>query len=195
MIPLGLAFASIFLGVTAPIWFGLARPVRRLRKGAEWLDPKPVSPPAAEPITVQTLREYQRCGDKVVVAHHLADWSRDLQRKIFQTLAVNGAITFVVVVVYVVKQDARLQAPTATWTDLGAALAASWPISITMAIALVEIGLFFKLVSDQAAKYRRAIEDARPPKKSMLAWLPNPFRRVEPLQAAAAPSASGTPPA
>jgi hypothetical protein len=164
MIPIYFALASFLLGLSAPLWFGqLLRPVRRIRQSAKWIDKQTVTPPPDTPLTVQCLREHEKCGDRVVVAHHLAEWSRDLQRKIFQTLAVNGAISFVVVVVYVVKQDVQLQAPTATFSDLMRAVAASWPVSILLAASLVEIAVFIKLVSDQAAKYRRIIEDAKPP--------------------------------
>jgi hypothetical protein len=178
MIPIYIAAASFLLGLSVNLWFGqLLRPVRRIRQGAKMIDKQTVDTLPGAPFTVQSLREYEKCGDRVVVAHHLAEWTRDLQRKIFQTLAINGAISFVVVVIYVVKQDAQLQAPTATFVDLMRAVAASWPVSILLAGSLVEIAVFIKLVSDQAAKYQRIIEDAQPPRtpwltriKAALSW-------------------------
>jgi hypothetical protein len=166
MIPIYLAVGSLLIGLLAPLWFGKwLPPVRKIRKGAQWLDPQPLTTPTSGLLCVQTLREHEKCGDKVVVAHHLADWTRDLQRKIFNVLVINACLAFVLVVFYTVRSEPTLQNPNATWHDLLLAIEANWPFSILLAASLIQILIFVMLVSDQAAKYAKVIEAARPPKK------------------------------
>ena len=161
MIPIYSALATLLLGVFSPLWFGiLLTPVRRLRSGARRLDATTVQTVPDAPVTIQKLRDHERCGDRVVVAHHLAAWSRELQRKIFQMLVFNSAVSFVLVVIFAVKNDAALQAPTATLADLGEQVAASWPFSIVLAGSLIEVLVIVKLVQDQAAKYASVIDGA-----------------------------------
>jgi hypothetical protein len=174
------AVTSLTIGVLSPLWFGKWIPsVRKLRQGAKWLDPLVITAPTATPLTIQVLREHEKCGDRIVVSHHLADWTRDLQRKIFQTLGFNTVIAFVLIVFMTVKDDPTLQAPTATVWDLLSAIKVHWPFSFLLAGSLVEIVVFVKLVSDQAARYAKIIDAARPPKKSLseqLATFKNVFR-------------------
>jgi hypothetical protein len=179
MIPLYLALFSLLLGLFSPVWFGrLLPPVRRLRQGAQWIDPQAIKPPAGASITVQSLREHEKCGDQIVVAHHLADWSRDLQKKIFQSLVFNAAASLVLVVVYVVYQDRALQAPTATIRDLAETVAHVWPLSLVFAFTILEVIIFVKLVHDQAAKYAKVIDAAKPPKKRLRERAADLWRRL-----------------
>lgn len=168
MIPIYLAVISIVIGLLAPLWFGiLLPPVRKLRKGAQWIDPLPLNTPTSNPLSVHDLREHEKCGDKIVVAHHLADWTRDLQRKIFNLLAVNSVVLFVLVVFFTVRGDQSLQRPGASWREVLVAVETNWPFSILLAYTFVEIIVFVKLVSDQAAKYGKVIDAARPAPKPL----------------------------
>lgn len=163
MIPISIAAFTLLLGLTAPIWFGLfLPPVRMFRRGADWLDAEPVTPPSGCTLTVHGLREHDKCGDKIVVAHHLADWSRDLERRIVNTLGFNTVISLVLVVVYVVNRDPALRAPSASWQDLVAAVGGAWPFSIVFAAALVEIIVLVRLVFDLGGKYKKVIRAAKP---------------------------------
>lgn len=162
MIPVFMAGFTLLLGLTAPLWFGVGIPwVRMLRSGAKWLDPQTVSPPTVQTPTVKELREHQRCGDKIVVAHHLADWSRDLERRIFQTLSYGTAAAFVLVIVLSVN-DPSLHADTASFEDLLEKIRSSWPLSILLAYSLLEILVVIRLVHDLAEKYRNVIVAAKP---------------------------------
>lgn len=167
MITIYIAVASFVIGLLAPLWFGRwLPPVRKLRKGAQWIDPLFLNTPAP-PLSVQRLREHEKCGDQIVIAHHLADWTRELERKIFNSLAINNCLLFVLVIVFTVKGDQHLQGPDATWRDLLVAVETHWPFSLLLAASLVEIMVFVRLVSDQAAKHAKVIKAARPPPKPM----------------------------
>ena len=163
MITISIAVASFVIGLLAPLWFGRwLPPVRKLRKGAQWIDPLLLNTPAS-PVSVQRLREHEKCGDQIVIAHHLADWTLDLERKIFHSLVANSCFLFVLVVVFTVKGDEHLQRPDATWHDLLVAVETHWPFSILLAASVIEIVVFVRLVSDQAAKHAKVIKAARPP--------------------------------
>lgn len=164
MITLTLALAPLFIGFLAPLWFGrLLPPVRKLRRGAKWVDLSIVNVPPSSSLTVQALREHDQCGDRIVIAHHLADWTIDLQRKIFQAMGTNTVMAFVVIIVFITKNnEALLLQPAAGFDDWFQILVANWPFSILLALSLIEIIVVIKVVSDVAAKYRKVIEAARP---------------------------------
>lgn len=194
MIPVYIAIASLLLGLLSPIWFGAwLPPVRRLRNGAGWIDPQDVEikPPPSGPLTIKALREYEKCGDRIVVAHHLGDWSRDLQRKIFQNLVANAAISFVLVVGYALYANPRLQESTATFGDFLDTVADLWPLSLIFAATLIEVVIFVKLVSDQAAKYASVIRSAKPKKLPLRDRIAAKFRRAKATEEQRATDDSG----
>jgi len=160
MISITLALLSFLLGLFAPIWFGKwLSPVRRLRRGAALIDPLTVTTPPASRLTVSVLREHEKCGDQVVVAHHLADWSWELQRKIFHMLVLNGVGSAFLIMTFIVMKTPSLQHMKFSW-EFFETLAESWPFSLLIAFSFLEMVVFVKLVSDQAAKYRKVIEAA-----------------------------------
>lgn len=169
MLPVYAAAISILLGILCPLWFGkFLAPVRRLRQGALWVDPTAVELPAGPDVTVRSLREYQKCGEKIVLAHHLADWTRDLQRKIQSALVFNNVILFILVIVYTVTSDPQLLNSNAN--DILAATVKRVPFSIMVAASYIEVTIFVKLVWDLAGKYESLINSVRPVPNEKVPW-------------------------
>lgn len=163
------ALVPVFIGLSAPLWFGKMIPsVRRLRRGAKWIDDQTPTFPAS-PVTVKSLREHDKCGDKIVVAHHLGKWTRDLERKILHALSFNGGATLVLVAVIAVKNNTALHSPKATFGDFLNAVIDNWQVSLGLALSLIEILIVLKLVSDVAAKYSDVIDAARPQREKFFA--------------------------
>jgi hypothetical protein len=165
MIPVYMALLSILLGFSCPFWFGKClRPVRRLRQGARWIDPTSVNVPCGSELTIRRLREHEKCGEKIVLAHHLADWTRDLQRKIQSALLFNNLLLLILVIVYTVTSDPRFL--TSSIWDILAAAGKRLPFSIMIAASFIEVITFVKLVWDLEAKYESLIDMVTPEPKA-----------------------------
>lgn len=172
MITYYLAAAPVVIGSTARLWFGVFHwPVWYLRKGAEWLDGQSVAP-VPDPVTIHGLREHDKCGDRIVVAHYLALWTYDLERKIRHNLLGGAAFSILLAMMYTVISVPALRAPTGTFSQFFKAMGPNIPISFLLGGILIEIVVMMKLVADQYAKHMEMIKAARPVRKPF-------FKRVK----------------
>lgn len=195
MIIPALALLPLIIGMTIPIWFGLlCRPVWYLRRGADWLDNQTVAP-VHQPVTICELRKHDDCGDRIVVTHYLAGWTREMQRKIRQHLLFSTACSTVLIVVFTVMGDPALRRPTATFGELVDQVRGNLPIPLLVGAALIEIFVVLKMASDQGAKFQPLIVAARPPRepfRTRVMTVVRRFRKPKPVPSAPESGSSGS---
>lgn len=161
------ALLPILVGLTASIWFGALTPsVRRLRRGAQWINASTVVPTV--PLAISDIRDHDKCGDRIVVAHYLGDWTKDLEAKIFFALAYQNLLFLFCVIFFAIKGNSSLQDPNITWSNFISSALTYWPFSLSVVVTIVEVGTTLKMVSDAANKYRNIIAKYQPPRVRLM---------------------------
>ena len=170
MLYIAIALVPLAVGLVSRVWFlWLMRPVRSLNNGARWIDPEVVKLPADAGLTIKKIREHDKWGDKIVVAHHLAGWTLDLQRMLFWTLGLNSVLSLLFVVGAVVLGDPDVIGHKESLKEILAPTVTSKPFLLSFAGAATTIFICVRLVADQAHKYRGVIVEARPLTRSVVA--------------------------
>lgn len=172
-----LFFIAIGIGITTPLWFGqLFIPVRKLRKGAEWLDKATVDLPNTATLTIEKLRGHECLGDKLVVPHFLDGWTKDLEKKIINSLLYGGIIAGALnISVIVITQSKEIQSN--NLSEIKVTITENWPLPAFFLVAFLQIISYLMLVSDQASKYSKTINKAKPVSISTLERIKNIFKK------------------
>jgi hypothetical protein len=162
----------MLIALTSRFWFNAFPSVRRIRDGAKNIDAEKITLPCRKPLLIKDLRSHEKCGDRVVVAHHLYKYASGIQRKTTRALVRSTVYSMLLLVIVEVvshqpdlattrmNDGAAMSLPDLSASKFWGFLVSEWPPSLVFLLFLVELVTYLTIISEQAEKFEDVINAA-----------------------------------